>query len=1446
MKIFNPSGVEILDIEVDDSSYRYRSIMSDDSLMLKYSLTAPLSVPVGSWCEFQGARYMLYYPENFKKHHSRNFEYTLVLHSWRESLKLYLYKDTSAKPYRVKFPLTATPDAFLQLIIDVMNLHDTDWVKGDVILADEKLISFNHESCYDALTRIAQEFDTEWEVINKTIHLRRVEKFKETPLAMSYGKGKGFVSGVGRANNGDRQPIGRMYVAGGERNIDFSKYGSRSLLLPKSATLLYEGKTYRTDADGMYVTRDGNHNRAEGSYDGSQFYPKRVGAVTAVEVVDLEQHFYDIIDANIPESLDYSQCRIAGEKATIIFQSGILAGREFDLEQTDDALTGYIHKEDVDGVMVPARRFKIVPTEIDGYVMPGGVFVPAVGDKYAIFNISMPEAYISDDVSKTGASWDMFRDVVKVFAREEEDKFTFTGQMDGIWSRSRWLEIGAKIVPGGHILYSDDQFLPDGSVIRITGVKDYVNAPHKPEITLSNATSSVSLGSVIDDLEAEEVIREADKVEARRFARRQWRDAKETMRLLEASLLNFSGSINPIVVQTMQLLVGDQSLQFRFVNSKTAPQVVEHIVAFDPETDTFAAASGILQHMTIGINEIKKAHSAEDYKYWDMATYLSPPLDPEKSYYLYAKCDIAGPSGVFLLSETAIKMDAITGYHHLLVGILNSEYDGNRSFAQMYGFTEILPGRITTDKITSTDGLTYFDLVNGIIGGRIKFLSNGTETDLSLWADNILGELYETEQAVIDLGEYVDGAFMDGVIEESEAKAIEKYINQVNKEKSDLEATYNKLYLNPLLSGTPKTNLLNAKITLFGDIDSLISTINSVIADGKATPSEKIQVDNAFTAYKNSLAVFRTRIEEANQSVQQYLKSESDGARAAAAAAESAANAASQDVDDLSGIVNDLDAYVDGAFHDGVIEEAEAKAIDTYINQINTEKASLEATYNKLYLNSYLSGTPKTNLLNAKVTYFGSVDSLISSINGVIADGKVTPSEKQSIDAIFATYRTDKAALSTRIEEANKAIQDYLKSNADAIDAKVNLAKAVTDKFGTTVDGGLINTVMMLLRELNSLQETAGISGIQGALKNNPAFWAGGTYSQAFALIQFLSKMSAGTTPSSGEYNNLAKITLLHNGAAKVGDFIIEPSGRIVMVDPATGMARLVFGIENIPTVSSLMSGTVYSGSTDIGSGSTNTVVTLSGNTSVSQAGAVATFNGTTITIDANGKAQTGGFSSFATAELNAYRNGIKALTLAAVDVYFTGTSYQNSQSSAVVPSGTQYLPGTGTYTFKLEVIKEGDISSASATSTATNFAWSYTLQDVKRQQYGLNGMMFFYSNNHFHFTEGGGLDVRGTVNMPGVLLSGTVASGGGISYAWGAKQSASNPVNNSTGRYTVYHTVGHSNYQVFTTALTASKTCHIVSKSNTNFVVEWRSVGSTPALINTGFDFQIVGNNYV
>lgn len=85
---------------------------------------------------------------------------------------------------------------------------------------------------------------------------------------------------------------------------------------------------------------------------------------------------------------------------------------------------------------------------------------------------------------------------------------------------------------------------------------------------------------------------------------------------------------------------------------------------------------------------------------------------------------------------------------------------------------------------------------------------------------------------------------------------------------------------------------------------------------------------------------------------------------------------------------------MNGAFADGIITEAEAKAIEKYINTVNNTKAAVEAAYNKLYTNAYLTGTAKTGLLNAKVTLMGSIENLISAINSAIADGRTTVIEK--------------------------------------------------------------------------------------------------------------------------------------------------------------------------------------------------------------------------------------------------------------------------------------------------------------------------------------------------------------------------------------------------------------------------------------------------------------------
>lgn len=875
MKIhFNNKEIDIL---VDTSSYRYTALQNVGTLYLYFASEEFINIPVGAYCIYKNITYYLMDPDDFKKKSSRNFEYTLVMYDIGAILGKYKCRDIVSK--RLKFDYTAKPHEHLQLIVDNLNMRDSGWKVGECIEAEEKTINYNHIFCSEALPTIADTFKTEYEIdpAIKTIHLRKVEYNKGEPLPLEYGKDKGFVPGLGRSNKDGNRPVTILYVQGGEQNIDFSKYGSKELLLPKNQRLEYEGRAYVSDAEGLYIKRADTTltDVQEDSLDCSHISPKRVGSVSNVVVSDKEKNFYDFIDSSIPDDLNFEDYVIEGNNMTVIFQSGMLAGsnKEFEVK--------YVHKE---------RKFLITPQEIDGQIMPNDIYKPNLGDKYAVFGIQLPDAYICNNSTKEGASWDMFREAAKYLYENEDPKFTFKGELDSIYSKKRWLSIGGKIKLGGYILFKDPQFIPEGIKIRITSIKEYIHRPYSPIIELSNTTTGVTVSSELNKIESNEVKTDNQYKNSIQFTKRRFRDAKETISMLNDALLHFSGSISPISVQTMSLLVGDESLQFRFVNNKTNPTQVEYFVTYDSKKKVLSAPGGILQHMTIGIDTLSSGHKASEYKFWDIEKYTSPTLTETVGYYLYVKANKNGTTGSYVLSKNAIKLEGVEGYYHFLVGILNSEFEGERSFIELFGFTEIVPGRITTDKIVSTDGKTYFDLLNSIISGKIRFQSGSSGLyELSEWEDvsNLITQAQNTANTAVEsaknantaignLNNYVNGAFADGIITEAEAKAIEKYINTVNNTKAAVEAAYNKLYTNAYLTGTAKTGLLNAKVTLMGSIENLISAINSAIADGRTTVTEKNNVDNKYATFNSAYADFNTAVEVANKAIQDKLKGYSD------------------------------------------------------------------------------------------------------------------------------------------------------------------------------------------------------------------------------------------------------------------------------------------------------------------------------------------------------------------------------------------------------------------------------------------------------------------------------------------------------------------------------------------------------------------------------------------
>lgn len=743
-----------LDVQESDSSYRYRSLMSKPQLVLKFSLSEFVEIPVGAWCEYQGVKYKLGSPENIKKNGTRNIEYTLTLGTLEDNMSLYKMRNPVDK--RLKWSMCAKPHELVEAIVWNLNQRDGAgvWKVGECLDAAEQTVEFNHTYVDAALQDVANKFETEWEINDYTISLHKVEYFKDDPLPLAYGKGNGFEPGVGRTTQSDELPIKRLYVQGGDRNIDRSKYGSAELLLPKSQTLVYEGRIYQSDAEGYSIERIDKVSDAvkEDSLDCSEIYPSRVGTVSAVECIDAGKNFYDIIDNSIPAELNFNDYVIEGETATIIFQKGMLAGDDKQFEFK------YNHSE---------RRFELVPQEIDGVTMPNETFSPAVGDTYAIFGIMLPDSYICNNTDKTGASWDMFREAARKLYENEDQKFTFTGTLQGLWAKKNWLRVGGRLKVGGYVLFTDEQFAPDGIPIRITGIKEFLTSPYAPVLEISNSVSGKSVSSQLREIGQNEVATDNSIRNAVSYTKRRFRDVKETMAMLEDSMLdNFTNSINPLTVQTMMMLIGDESLQFRFVASKTDLTAVGDGITYDNTAKQLHIPHGFIQHMTLGIGTISSSHADSEYKVWEMNEYLSPYLDNgAKKYYLYAKVSRTDTAvkGDFLLSDRAIKMNDVAGYYHLLVGILNSEYDGERSYVSLYGFSEILPGRITTDKIVSSDGKTYFDLLLGEIGGNIKFIAS----------DGSLKDVADLERTDLD---YLKEAFKDATTEIDGGVALSGFV----------------------------------------------------------------------------------------------------------------------------------------------------------------------------------------------------------------------------------------------------------------------------------------------------------------------------------------------------------------------------------------------------------------------------------------------------------------------------------------------------------------------------------------------------------------------------------------------------------------------------------------------------------------------------------------------
>lgn len=218
-----------------------------------------------------------------------------------------------------------------------------------------------------------------------------------------------------------------------------------------------------------------------------------------------------------------------------------------------------------------------------------------------------------------------------------------------------------------------------------------------------------------------------------------------------------------------------------------------------------------------------------------------------------------------------------------------------------------------------------------------------------------------------------------------------------------------------------------------------------------------------------------------------------------AKAAQADVDQAKQDINGLDGEVDGLRNFTDQAFKDGVIDRSEATAIAKYLNNIETSQKDVSQSFAKVYNNPLLSGIAKTNLNNANIAFNTAATDLIATIRAAIADGITTNTEKAAVDDKYSVFNTKYGDYIAYLNEANKFIQDQIKTTADnALQKAVDLnylKQAFKEE--TTITNGVVQTSILALgyTDGSSYKIMSGSNGIYDSSKigGGIASWWGGS-----------------------------------------------------------------------------------------------------------------------------------------------------------------------------------------------------------------------------------------------------------------------------------------------------------------------------------------------------------------
>lgn len=502
MIIYNRNGVELIDAPVTSSAVRKRVLMGDNYVSLPFSHDTYIDFAPGSYIIYNGLKFEIIDAD--KNRPTRNattggWDYTLQFDDQERHMTRAIVFWLSQKPREAVFHDTTDLQSFGNLIVENMNafVPAKNWRMRD--LSDElkegtKLVSFNGDTCWNAVNTIAETFDVEWWTEQSEgyiylcfgkLEIGTEEDFVEGDVITSIPSRRGDDSNYGT----------RFYVFGSTRNLteDYGQadQGGTTNHVSEIRLRLPGGQEY-IDARPDMAWND----VVEKFVVFEDIYPKNTDTVTSVEKVKRQTDSGTEYEARVIYAKDtpfLPTDLIPGETLQAVITSGALSGRTFDIQlgaAFDDPNTWNPETNPFD------RKFEIVAdVETTGeqeIIIPNDNLDIEPGDTFVLTGIKLPGARIGEaeqELLEAGTTWAQ---------KNSKDTSVYDCPTNPVYCQlnDKSYELGQKVR-----LVNEAQFGSSGRSSRIQGYEKSLDNEYQATYTVGDNTAYSRLGEIEKDIQ---------------------------------------------------------------------------------------------------------------------------------------------------------------------------------------------------------------------------------------------------------------------------------------------------------------------------------------------------------------------------------------------------------------------------------------------------------------------------------------------------------------------------------------------------------------------------------------------------------------------------------------------------------------------------------------------------------------------------------------------------------------------------------------------------------------------------------------------------------------------------------------------------------------------------------------------------------------------------------